>query len=118
MERLITRYESPRIQLRQFPAPNRPPVRLSSYGSGIPGGSWYYPGTRKRSAAYSGLLHVIVVAGVLAISAIPVHQVKTQAVQEHVTLIAPSPDAYSLPPAQVEAGGGGGGGDHDKLPAP
>ncbi len=118
MERLITRYESPRIQLRQFPAPNRTSVRLPFYGSGIPGGSWDYPGTRKRSAAYSGLVHVILVAGVLAISAMPVHQVKTQAVQEHVTLIAPSPDTYNLPPAKVEAGGGGGGGDHDKLPAP
>lgn len=119
MERLITRYESPRIHVRSFPAPVRTPVRAPFYGSGVPGGSWDYAGNRKRSAIVSSLLHVIVVAGVLALSALPARHVQPpQPVPEHVTLIAPSPDAYMLPPALQEAGGGGGGGDHDKLPAP
>ncbi|MGC2196318.1 MAG: TonB family protein, partial [Terriglobales bacterium] len=119
MERLIIRYESPRMQVRSFPAPVRTRVRPPIYGSGIPGGSWDYAGTRKQSAAVSILLHVIVVAGVLALSALPAKQVQhLQPVPEQVTLIAPSPDVYMLPPAHQEAGGGGGGGDRDKLPAP
>ncbi len=53
MERLITRYESPRIHVRSFPAPVRTPVRAPFYGSGVPGGSWDYAGNRKRSAIVS-----------------------------------------------------------------
>jgi periplasmic protein TonB len=44
-----------------------------------------------------------------------VQQVKPH---ETVTLIAPSPDTYTLPVAKKIASGGGGGGDRDKLPAP
>jgi TonB family protein len=35
-----------------------------------------------------------------------------------VTLIAPSPDSYTLPMSPKVVSGGGGGGDHDALPAP
>jgi len=119
MERLITRYTSPTIQMRPFPTPARRPLRTPFHGSGIPGGSWDYPGSRKRSTMASAILHVVAVAAALAISAIPTKQVQTaKPVPEHVTLIAPSPDVYMLRPAIQEAGGGGGGGDHDKLPAP
>jgi len=118
MERLVTRYETPRIQLRQFPVPARVIVRTPVYGSGIPGGSWDYPGSRRRSAMYSVFLHVVLVAGVLGLSAIPIKQVQAQAKQEHVTLIAPAPETYMLPPAIQEAGGGGGAGDRDKIQAP
>ena len=118
MERLVTRYEAPRIQVRQFPVPARVIIRTPVYGSGIPGGSWDYPGSRRRSSMYSVFLHVVLVAGVLGLSAIPTKQVQTQAKQEHVTLIAPAPETYMLPPAIQEAGGGGGGGDRDKIQAP
>jgi periplasmic protein TonB len=119
MERLITRYTSPTIQMRPFPTPARRPLRTPFHGSGIPGGSWDYPGSRKRSTMASAILHVVAVAAALAISAIPTKQVQTaKPVPEHVTLIAPPPDVYMLRPAIQEAGGGGGGGDRDKLPAP
>lgn len=123
MERLITRYTPPPLQVRTFAAPARRPVHSSVrppfHGSGIPGGSWDYPGSRKRSVTISGLVHVIAVAGALFLSALPARQVQhSQPVPEHVTLIAPPPDTYMLPPAHQEAAGGGGGGDHDKLPAP
>lgn len=47
------------------------------------------------------------------------HQVVQQEVQKHetVTLIAPSPEAYTMPVAKKIVSGGGGGGDHDKIPA-
>ncbi len=35
-----------------------------------------------------------------------------------VTLIAPSPDSYTMQSAKKEVSGGGGGGDHDPLPPP
>jgi protein TonB len=121
MERLITRYEPTRtrIRVRSFPPPPKRPMRALVYGSGVPGGSWDYPDSRKRSTVASLVLHVVVVAGALALSVMPARQVqRPQPIPEHVTLIAPSPDVYMLPPAIQEAGGGGGGGDHDKLPAP
>jgi periplasmic protein TonB len=119
MEGLITRYEATMIPVRSFPAPTRRPVRPLFCGSGIPGGSWDVPGSRKRSGVVSGVIHVVVVAAVLALSAVSARQIqRPQPVPEHVTLIAPSPDVYMLPLARQEAGGGGGGGDHDKLPAP
>jgi TonB family protein len=38
--------------------------------------------------------------------------------RQTVTLIAPSPDSYTLPTSKKIVSGGGGGGDHDPLPAP
>ena len=38
--------------------------------------------------------------------------------RETVTLIAPSPDSYTLPVSKKIAGGGGGGGEHERLATP
>ncbi len=48
------------------------------------------------------------------------HSQIAEKIQPHetVTLIAPSPDTYTLAPAKKEVGGGGGGGEHAKLEAP
>jgi TonB family protein len=85
----------------------------------VPGGSWGYAESRKRSAFVSIIVHLFAIAGVLAASLVTPRQPQAVSpVPEHVMLIAPSKDVYMLPPAQQEAGGGGGGGDLSKLPAP
>jgi len=44
--------------------------------------------------------------------------VQRVAPRQTVTLIAPSPDSYTLPTSKKLISGGGGGGDHARLPAP
>jgi len=85
----------------------------------VPGGSWGYSQSRKRSAYASLVVHVVAIGGVLAISLMPSKPKQAPLpIPEHVMLIAPSKDVYMLPPAIQEAGGGGGGGDRDKFIAP
>ena len=101
------------------PGPARTRLRSPLLGARVPGGSWGYAESRKRSAIVSLMLHVVLVTGVLAASLVTVKQVHVaQPSPEHVTLIAPPKDTYMLPPAVQEASGGGGGGDRDELPAP
>ena len=64
------------------------------------------------------MVHVVLI-GLLVASAPFNHQIVQRAApREIVTLIAPSPDSYSLPASSKVVSGGGGGGDHDVLPAP
>jgi protein TonB len=120
MEQLRTRYESLGVPVRAFPAPARThKARTAVFGSGVPGGSWKYSESRKRSGVLSIILHVTAVALVVGLSSMGARRVEhPQLAWEQVTLIAPSKDVYMLPPALQEAGGGGGGGDQSKLPAP
>lgn len=81
--------------------------------------SWgQYKVSKTRSALGSIVAHALIIGIVAAVSLIP-HTVQT-AVRppEHVVLIAPPMDSYTLPVSKVQAGGGGGGGDHEKIEAP
>src|SRR5579863_1266696 len=77
-----------------------------------------YNNYRSNGVAVSALLHVALI-GLLLSGALFGHQiVERVAPHETVTLIAPSPDTYTLPTSKKVVSGGGGGGDHDRLPAP
>jgi TonB family protein len=77
-----------------------------------------YNNYRSNGVALSAVIHVALIALILA-GATFGHQVVQQVRQrEIVTLIAPSPDSYALPVAKKVVSGGGGGGDHSPLPAP
>jgi len=67
----------------------------------------------KRSAA----VHAVLLALILWVSFRP-PAVPIVTPQEHVTLIAPSPDSYTLHTSKTEVHGGGGGGDRTPIPAP
>jgi protein TonB len=73
-----------------------------------------------RSAGLKGsvAVHMTIIALILATATFG-HQVVQQAKQhEVVTLIAPSPDTYTMTPSKKEVSGGGGGGDRDHIEAP
>lgn len=77
-----------------------------------------YNNYRSNGVVVSALLHVALI-GLLLSGALFGHQiVEKVAPRETVTLIAPSPDTYTLPTSKKVISGGGGGGDHDRLPAP
>ncbi|MGA7908376.1 MAG: lipid-binding SYLF domain-containing protein, partial [Candidatus Sulfotelmatobacter sp.] len=64
------------------------------------------------------MVHAVLLGMILGSAAFS-HQVVQQVKpREVVTLIAPSPDSYTLPASKTEVSGGGGGGDQDPLPAP
>ncbi len=95
--------------------PARPSVRISRVADEIWG---QYNNYRANGVAASAIVHIALI-GLLVSGAFFGHQVVQRvAEQQHVTLIAPSPDTYALPTAKIEVSGGGGGGDHDPLPAP
>ena len=78
----------------------------------------HYNNYRSNGLAGSAAVHVALLALILGGSTLG-HKVVPKVEQhETVTLIAPSPDSYTLPVAQKVVSGGGGGGDHDALPAP
>jgi TonB family protein len=58
------------------------------------------------------------IAAILAISLMPHAVQQKEKPLEHVTLIAPPLESYTLPLSPKQAGGGGGGGDHDRIEAP
>ena len=94
------------------------PVRVRAQQALGPDAVWgQFNNYRSNGLAGSAIVHVVLLALLLA-SASFGHQA-VEKVQQHetVTLIAPSPDSYALPVAKKIASGGGGGGDHDKLPA-
>jgi periplasmic protein TonB len=73
-----------------------------------------------RSAGLKGsaIFHVVLIGLLLASASFGHHIVEQAKPREVVTLIAPSPETYTLPTAKKEISGGGGGGDRDPLPAP
>jgi protein TonB len=80
---------------------------------------WGEYGNRKKSNTISMMLHVLGIAGIIALS-ITGAKVVTRAPEQHITLVTPDlselvpPQPKQLPSMQ----GGGGGGDRDKIEAP
>jgi len=77
----------------------------------------HYNNYRANGVAVSALVHIAVI-GLLLSGVFVSHQITQKQTREVVTLIAPSPETYTLPVAKTVASGGGGGGDRDVLPAP
>ncbi|HEY6768828.1 MAG TPA: energy transducer TonB [Candidatus Sulfotelmatobacter sp.] len=77
-----------------------------------------YNNYRSSGLVGSVVVHIVIVAAILAAATVGHQVVQQQKQREIVTLIAPSPDTYTLPVAKKVVSGGGGGGDHDPLPAP
>lgn len=102
--------------------PPRPPqayVRSRSEKAIVPDAIWgQYNNYRSNGLVGSVVIHVVLLAFLLA-GGLFGHQV-VQKVEQHevVTLIAPSPDSYALPVAKKVISGGGGGGEHAKIEAP
>jgi len=97
----------------------RPLVRPSVRVSRAPEEIWgQYNNYRANGVVVSAIVHIAII-GLLVSGALFGHQVVQRVVaHEKVTLIAPSPETYTLPTAKKEVSGGGGGGDHDPIPAP
>lgn len=76
-----------------------------------------YNNYRANGVAVSAIIHIAVI-GLLLSGIFVSHQITQRQTRETVTLIAPSPDTYTLQVAKKVVSGGGGGGDHDALPAP
>jgi periplasmic protein TonB len=72
---------------------------------------------RSNGMIGSVVVHIVLLGVILGMAAFGHQVVQKVQQQEKVTLIAPSPDSYTLPVAKKIASGGGGGGDLDKLPA-
>ncbi len=86
--------------------------------SNAPDAIWgSYNNYRSNGVAVSALLHVAVV-GLLLSGVLFRNQVIQVIRHEHVTLIAPDPETYTLPMSKKVISGGGGGGDRDHLVAP
>ena len=77
-----------------------------------------YNNYRSNGMVGSAIFHIVVIAVILGTATLGHQVVQQQPKREVVTLIAPSPDSYTLPMSKKEISGGGGGGDHDPLPAP
>jgi len=77
-----------------------------------------YNNYRSNGVVVSAVLHVALI-GLLLSGALFGHQIVQRVIStERVTLIAPSPETYTLPTSKKIVSGGGGGGDHDRLAAP
>ena len=81
---------------------------------------WGQDSYKKQSAGVSLVVHVAMIAGLIALSIAGTKVVKDAQKHESVTLIAPdlAPQLPMTPKKGPTAGGGGGGGDRDKLQAP
>jgi|SRR5579864_1709099 len=77
-----------------------------------------YNNYRSNGLVGSAIVHIVLLG--LLLSGITLgHKVVEQTRQrEVVTLVAPSPDSYTLHNSIKEVSGGGGGGDRDPIPAP
>ena len=125
MEQMGTRCDYQPLNVRSFAAPSRMSasharmVRPPLFGAHVPGGSWGHAESRKRSGYLSTIFHLTAIVVFLGLSSYGArHEREVKKVLEHVTLIAPSKDAYMLPVAHQVAHGGGGGGEREKIPAP
>ena len=77
-----------------------------------------YNNYRSTGVKGSVMVHAVLL-GVILGGSLVTHTVVQQAKpREIVTLIAPSPDTYTMAPAKKEVSGGGGGGDRDHIQAP
>ncbi len=96
-----------------------PPLKLTSRPVAVRD-IWGEYNYKKQSASVSLVVHILLLAGLVAVSIMGVKAIQTQKPQDTVTLIAPDLDPQ-LPitaKKQQTMGGGGGGGDRDKLQAP
>lgn len=94
------------------PAQNTPPQPLAPFEV------WgRYNNYRSAGLKGSAMVHCVLL-GLLIAASLGTHVVEKAKPREVVTLIAPSPDTYTIQTAKKEVSGGGGGGDHDPLPAP
>ena len=109
----------PRKRYEAGPRAVHPQPRRGRRSVQAPDAIWgQYNNYRANGVVVSAIIHIGVV-GLLVSGAFFGHQVVQRVVkEEHVTLIAPSPETYALPTAKIEVSGGGGGGDHDPIPAP
>lgn len=75
---------------------------------------------RKKSSWMSGVVHVMLVGGIIAATLAGAKAVKQEPPKEHITLVAPDLSEVLAPskPEDKSVGGGGGGGDRDKIEAP
>jgi TonB family protein len=131
-EHLMPDQQNPRYAaLTPLPASGRPrasaeyaprsqmSLRLRPWDSFGPDAVWgHYNNYRSNGLVGSAVIHLVLIGLILA-GTLFHHQVTEQAQpRQIVTLIAPSPDSYTLPSSKEEVSGGGGGGDRDPLPAP
>jgi TonB family protein len=94
-------------------------LRSRSQGSFGPDAVWgHYNNYRSNGLVGSAVIHIGLLILILAGASFR-HEVAEQVKpHETVTLIAPSPDSYTLPTSKQEVSGGGGGGERAPLPAP
>lgn len=104
-----------------MPRASQRPVRPNARAVRImhpPAEIWgHYNNYRTNGVVVSAIIHVVLI-GLLLSGIFVSHAVVERVSRQTVTLIAPSPDTYTLPAAKKVVSGGGGGGDHDALPAP
>ena len=97
---------------------SRQPIKNSAQPPLAPLEVWgHYNNYRSAGLKGSAMVHAVI-AGLLVAASLGTHVVQKEKPREVVTLIAPSPDTYTMQAAKKEVSGGGGGGDHDPLPAP
>jgi TonB family protein len=96
-----------------------PPLRLTSRPVAVRD-IWGEYNYKKQSASVSLVVHILALAGLIAISIMGAKVVQKEKPKETVELIAPdlAPPLPITPKKQQTMGGGGGGGDRDKLQAP
>jgi protein TonB len=107
---------------RQVKNPNRPKPQLVHSRSRDPLAAievWgQYNNYRSTGLKGSAAFHAVLIVAVLVATELGHKVVQAEKPRETVTLIAPSPDSYTLKASKKDVSGGGGGGDRDPLPAP
>jgi periplasmic protein TonB len=98
---------NPRTLARAAVRASRPPEQI--WGK--------YNNYRANGVAVSAVIHIAVI-GLLLSGVFVSHEITQRQTRQVVTLVAPSPDTYTLPISKKIISGGGGGGDRDPLPAP
>jgi periplasmic protein TonB len=98
---------------------SRQPSKTNSHHSMASMEVWgQYNNYRSTGLKGSAMVHSVI-AGLLVAASFGTHVVqKEEKPREVVTLVAPSPDTYTMQASKKEVSGGGGGGEHDPIPAP